>query len=128
MKQKRQLAILNLVSFKRIQTQQELSEELANLGLETTQATVSRDIQELGLIRNRAGYKLVLFNDYITAVETVQFLTVVRTAVGCANLVARAIDERELPGVVGTLAGDDTIIVVHPDPDSAAAFKKFVVG
>ncbi|TMD51418.1 MAG: arginine repressor, partial [Chloroflexi bacterium] len=47
MKQKRQLAILNLVSFKRIQTQQELSEELANLGLETTQATVSRDIQEL---------------------------------------------------------------------------------
>jgi len=70
----------------------------------------------------------VLFTDYITAVETVQFLTVVRTAAGCANLVARALDERELPGVVGTLAGDDTIIVVHPDPKSAAAFHRFLNG
>jgi len=128
MKQKRHLAILNLVSHKHIHTQQELTEELARLGLETTQATVSRDIQELGLIRNKAGYKPVLFTDYITAVETVQFLTVVRTAAGCANLVARALDERELPGVVGTLAGDDTIIVVHPDPKSAAAFHRFLNG
>jgi len=127
-KQKRHLAILNLVSNKRIHTQQELTDELARLGMETTQATVSRDIQELGLIRNKAGYKPVLFTDYITAVETVHFLTVVRTAAGCANLVARAIDERELPGVVGTLAGDDTIIVVHPDPDSAAAFHRFLNG
>ena len=61
-------------------------------------------------------------------VETVQFLTVVRTAAGCANLVARALDERELPGVVGTLAGDDTIIVVHPDPKSAVAFHHFLNG
>ena len=128
MKQKRHLAILNLGSHKHIHTQQELTEELARLGLETTQATVSRDIQELGLIRNKAGYKPVLFTDYITAVETVQFLTVVRTAAGCANLVARALDERELPGVVGTLAGDDTIIVVHPDPKSAAAFHRFLNG
>ena len=128
MKQKRQLAILNLVSFKRIQTQQELSEELANLGLETTQATVSRDIQELGLVRTRTGYRPVLFTEYITGVDSVQFLTVVRTAVGCANLVARAIDERELPGVAGTVAGDDTIIVVHPDPAAAAAFKQFLNG
>jgi transcriptional regulator of arginine metabolism len=127
-KQKRQLAILNLVSYKRIQTQQELTDELARIGLETTQATVSRDIQELGLVRNKTGYKPVLFTDYITAVDTVQFLTVVHTAVGCANLVARAIDERELPGVVGTLAGDDTIIVVHPDPKAAEAFHHFLNG
>ena len=51
-----------------------------------------------------------------------------KTSVGCANLVARALDERELPGVTGTLAGDDTIIVVHPDPDSAKAFNKFLNG
>ncbi len=129
MKQKRQVAILNLVSRgKSIQTQQELTDELAKMGLDTTQATVSRDIQELGLIRTKTGYKPVLFTDYITSVDTVQFLTVVKTSAGCANLVARAIDERELPGVTGTLAGDDTIIVVHPDAASARAFHKFLNG
>jgi transcriptional regulator of arginine metabolism len=129
MKQKRQVAILNLVSRgKSIQTQQELTDELAKMGLDTTQATVSRDIQELGLIRTKSGYKPALFTDYVTSVETVQFLTIVKTSVGCANLVARALDERELPGVTGTLAGDDTIIVVHPDAASAKAFQKFLNG
>ncbi len=129
MKQKRQVAILSLLSQgKRIHTQQDLTDELAKIGLETTQATVSRDIQELGLIRTKTGYKPVLFTDYIVSVESVQFLTVVRTAVGCANLVARALDERELPGVSGTLAGDDTIIVVHPDAASAKAFHSFLNG
>jgi transcriptional regulator of arginine metabolism len=128
MKQKRQLAILNLVSHSRIHTQQELTEKLGRMGLETTQATVSRDIQELGLIRNKTGYKPVLFTDYVLSVEVVHFLTVVKTSVGCANLVARAIDERELPGVTGTLAGDDTIIVVHPDPAAAKAFHRFLDG
>jgi transcriptional regulator of arginine metabolism len=128
MKHKRHLAILHLVSNTSIHTQQELTEQLAKLGVDTTQATVSRDIQELGLIRTKTGYKPVLFTDYIVSVETVQFLTVVKTSVGCANLVARALDERELPGVTGTVAGDDTIIVVHPDPESARAFISFIHG
>jgi transcriptional regulator of arginine metabolism len=128
MKQKRHLAILNLVSHSRIHTQHELTEKLGRLGVDTTQATVSRDIQELGLIRTKTGYKPVLFNDYIVSVEVVQFLTLVKTSVGCANLVARAIDERDLPGVTGTLAGDDTIIVVHPDPAAARAFHRFLNG
>jgi len=134
MKQKRQVAILNLVSRGAglrgggLHTQQDLTDELAKMGLETTQATVSRDIQELGLIRTKTGYKPALFTDYVVSVVTVQFLTVVKTSVGCANLVARALDERELPGVTGTLAGDDTIIVVHPDAPSAKAFHKFLNG
>ncbi|MDQ6918768.1 MAG: hypothetical protein M3Z98_05350 [Candidatus Dormibacteraeota bacterium] len=128
MKQKRHLAILHVVSNSQIHTQQELTERLGRMGLDTTQATVSRDIQELGLVRTKTGYKPVLFTDYIQSVESVEFLTVVKTSVGCANLVARAIDERELPGVTGTLAGDDTIIVVHPDPVSAKAFHKFLNG
>jgi len=129
MKQKRHVAILNLVSQgKGIHTQNDLTAELSKMGLDTTQATVSRDIQELGLLRTKTGYKPALFTDYITSVETVQFLTVVKTSVGCANLVARALDERELPGVTGTLAGDDTIIVVHPDAASAGAFHKFLNG
>jgi transcriptional regulator of arginine metabolism len=127
-KQKRQLAILSLVASRPVHTQQELTDALGELGLETTQATVSRDIQELGLARTRGGYKPVLFTDYVTAVEAVQFLTVVKTNPGCANLVARAIDERELPGVVGTVAGDDTIIVVHPDPAEATRFREFLGG
>jgi transcriptional regulator of arginine metabolism len=127
-KQKRHLAILTVLGERPVHTQQELTEALTAMGLETTQATVSRDIQELGLVRTRTGYRPVIFTDYITGVDSVQFLTVVRTAVGCANLVARAIDERELPGVLGTVAGDDTIIVVHPDPASAKAFGSFIRG
>ena len=125
-KQKRQMAILNLVSRRPIHTQQELTEALGGLGLETTQATVSRDIQEMGLVRTRTGYKPALFTDYVTGVESVDFLTVVRTSPGCANLVARAIDERALPGVVGTVAGDDTIIVVHGDRSAAGRFRGFL--
>ena len=81
MKQKRHMAILNLVSQGTIHTQNDLAAQLAKMGLDTTQATVSRDIQELGLIRNKTGYKLP-FTDYITSVATVQFLTVVKTSVG----------------------------------------------
>jgi transcriptional regulator of arginine metabolism len=128
MKQKRHLAILHVVSNHHIHTQQELTDQLAKLGLETTQATVSRDIQELGLVRTKIGYKPVSFTDYVLSVDSVQFLSIVKTTVGSANLVARAIDERELPGVTGTLAGDDTIIVVHPDTASADAFRKFLNG
>jgi transcriptional regulator of arginine metabolism len=127
-KQKRHLAILSVLGERPVHTQQELTEALNEMGLDTTQATVSRDIQELGLVRTKAGYRPVLFTDYITGVDSVQFLTVVRTAVGCANLVARAIDERDMPGVLGTVAGDDTIIVVHPDPESARAFNHFLHG
>ena len=128
MKQKRQVAILNLIRARPIHTQQELTDALAREGLETTQATVSRDIQELGLIRSKGGYSPVVFTEYVTGVQTIEFLTVVHTNPGCANLVARAIDERELPGVVGTLAGDDTIIVVHPNRRAATAFKGFLSG
>jgi transcriptional regulator of arginine metabolism len=120
------MAILNLVSRRPIHTQQELTEALGELGLDTTQGTVSRDIQEMGLVRTRTGYKPALFTDYIAGVESVEFLTVVRTNPGCANLVARAVDERALPGVVGTVAGDDTIIVVHLDRSAAERFREFL--
>ena len=128
MKHKRHEAILRVIRSEHIATQQDLTAALATQGLNTTQATISRDIQELGLIRTKAGYKPVLFTDYVLAVQTVEFLTVVRTAPGCANLVAHAVDERDLPGVVGTLAGDDTIIVIHPDRKAASAFRGFLQG
>jgi len=128
MKQRRHAAILGLIGSEHIETQQDLTAALNRQGVSTTQATVSRDIQELGLMRTRAGYKPVLFTDYVVGVQTVEFLTVVRTAPGCANLVAHAIDAKDLPGVAGTLAGDDTIIVVHPDRPAAIAFQGFFKG
>lgn len=125
-KRARQEAILRLVGVQPIHTQGELTGELVRAGFAATQATVSRDIQELGLLRTRAGYKAGAFSEQIVRVSGVEFLTVVQTRVGGANLVARAIDERELPEVLGTVAGDDTIIVVHPDRKAAARFREFL--
>ena len=128
MKHKRHEAILGLVRSEPIATQQDLTAALAKRGFTTTQATVSRDIQELGLFRGKGGYRPGLFTEYIVSVQVVEFLTVVRTAPGCANLVAKAVDEKSLPGVVGTVAGDDTIIVIHPDGAAARAFQGILQG
>jgi transcriptional regulator of arginine metabolism len=124
----RQRAILELVKSRSIHTQEELVQELRRLDHPVTQATVSRDIRELGLTREpgplgsryaargalglRAGQVL---RDFITAVEGVQFMAVVHTPPGTANLVAVAIDEAGWPEVLGTVAGDDTVFVVSPD-------------
>ena len=125
-KRARQEAILRTVAHHPIRTQAELTAELRRSGIVATQATVSRDIQELGLLRTRTGYKPGTFGDQIVRVSGVEFLTVVQTGVGGANLVARAIDERELPEVLGTGGGDDTIIVVHPDRKAGARFREFL--
>ena len=97
-------------------TQQELADALAERGFAATQATVSRDIQELGLYRTGEGYRagspLTTVSDLVRSITRVQFLAVIRTPPGTANVVARTIDESQLDGVAGTVAGDDTIIVV----------------
>ena len=124
----RQRAILELVRSRPIHTQVELVQELRRLDHSVTQATVSRDIRELGLTREpgplgsryaargalglRAGQVL---RDFITSVEGAQFMAVVHTPPGTANLVAVAIDEAGWPEVLGTVAGDDTVFVVSPD-------------
>lgn len=112
-KQQRHQAILQLIAARAIHTQQELAEALG-----TTQATVSRDIQELGLVRTAAGYRSGngAFAEHVRSFEVVGFLAVVRTYPGAAAIVAREIDEAELPGVVGTIAGDDTLFAVLQGP------------
>jgi len=119
LKERRQRAILDLVRREPVHTQQELAAALAGLGVETTQATVSRDIQERGLVRTAAGYqpgaRSSVVNELVLSVTQVEFLMVVRTPPGTANLVARAIDESGLEGVTGTVAGDDTLIAVLAD-------------
>jgi len=129
-KDDRQRAILELVRRRPVHTQQELARALAERGISATQATVSRDIQELGLVRNVDGYAVgrppTLLSELVLAITKVQFLLVVRTPSGTANLVARAIDESELGGVAGTVAGDDTIIVVLEDDAAAEDVRRFL--
>ena len=129
-KQRRQAAILDLVGRNRIRSQQELAAALASLGVAATQATVSRDVQELGLVRTAEGYRAAGGRTFppglVVDVKVVQFLAVVKTPPGTANLVAYAIDNAELPGVVGTVAGDDTIIAVLADPEAAGPLRRLL--
>jgi transcriptional regulator of arginine metabolism len=127
-KAQRHSAILQLVNGGKAHTQQEIAAALARRGMRATQATISRDIQELGLVRSGAGYRssAALVRELVLSVELVQPLAVIRTPPGTANLVARRIDEAELPGVVGTVAGDDTIIAVLRQPGAGRALKQLL--
>ncbi len=136
----RQRAILDLVKSRPIHTQEELVRELRRLDHPVTQATVSRDIRELGLLREpgpsgsryavRGGLGLragQVLRDFITSVDGVQFMSVVRTPPGTANLVAVAIDEAGWPEVVGTVAGDDTVLVISPDVRTRRALEQRLI-
>jgi transcriptional regulator of arginine metabolism len=132
-KDRRQQAIMALVGKAPIHTQQELAEALALQGLPATQATVSRDIQELGLVRTSAGYRpaglvSAAFQEQVLGVELVEFLMLVKTRPGHAGMVGYAIDDAALPGVAGTVAGDDTIIVVLRERDAAAGLRRLLTG
>jgi transcriptional regulator of arginine metabolism len=130
-KDDRRRAIMELVRSRPVHTQSELAEALAGLGFPTTQATISRDIQEMGLVRTGSGYRVgpppaLLAPELVLSVRQVEFLLVVRTPPGTANFVARAIDESDLEGVAGTVAGDDTLLVVLEDRDAAEPVRRFL--
>ncbi len=139
-KSRRHAAILDLVQREPVHTQQELAEALAQLGLATTQATVSRDIQELRLVRTPEGYRpdsgpaavseaaLATMREHVRDMTVVEFLAVIHTGPGTANLVAYNIDRARLQGVVGTVAGDDTIIAVLSDQEAAGPLRRLLVG
>src|SRR5512143_3834589 len=119
--------ILRLIKAKRISTQEKLADELGALGIETTQVTLSRDMRELGLVKTPDGYKQVglaplpaedfasVAAEHLTDVRLAQILLVLKTRPGHANALAVALDENPWPEIVGTVAGDDTILVVTPD-------------
>jgi transcriptional regulator of arginine metabolism len=130
MKEERQRAILELVRDRPVQTQQELARALTERGFTATQATVSRDIQELGLVRTGSGYQpgspVSAVSELVISMTQVEFVEVIRTPPRTANLVARAIDESAMPGVAGTLAGDDTILAVLSDRQAAERLRSFL--
>jgi len=127
-KEQRHRAILTLVNRGAVHTQQEIAEGLARRGLRATQATVSRDIQELGLVRSGAGYRIAaaLVRELVLSVELVPPVAVIKTPPGTANMVARRIDEAGLPGIAGTVAGDDTIIAVLRQRSAGKALKELL--
>ena len=124
----RQSAILALVNRGSAHTQQEIAAALARKGMRATQATISRDIQELGLVRSGAGYRssAAMVRELVLSVELIDPMAVIRTPPGTANLVARRIDEAALPGVAGTVAGDDTIIAVLRKRGAGRALKELL--
>ncbi|MDD5016475.1 MAG: arginine repressor [Eubacteriales bacterium] len=129
MKQGRQGIILEVIDKYDVETQDELSAILKEKGYEVTQATISRDIKELKLVKVQSAngtYKYAasgkeqmgkldvfkrVFRDTVISVEPAASLVVVRTMTGSANAAAEAIDELELDDVAGTIAGDNTIFV-----------------
>lgn len=142
MKARRQAVILELVDAEALHSQEQLRRRLRRRGFDTTQATISRDIKELGLVKRAAdgAYQrqgveapspesalLALARaaaEYLGRVERVDHLVVIRTGVGQAQPLALAIDRAGLDGAVGTIAGDDTILVIARDARRAAALMK----
>jgi transcriptional regulator of arginine metabolism len=132
-KARRQNQIVRLIRQKRIHTQEELAKELGAVGIQATQVTLSRDMRELRLAKTTEGYVQVLpaapkGPDFLTVaaeflqdIRMAQNLLVLRTSPGNANAVAVALDREDWPEVVGTIAGDDTILIVAPDNPTAAA-------
>jgi transcriptional regulator of arginine metabolism len=143
MKARRQAVILDVIQRAPVRSQEQLRRSMRGAGFNVTQATLSRDIRELGLVKGGAdgAYQLppsrtqpnghaaqsLLHRaaaEYLTRVDRVQQLVLLRTGPGQAQLLGVAIDGARLPEVVGTLAGDDTILVITRDARHARALVK----
>src|SRR5579884_2884377 len=129
----RHAAIRDLVASEEIYSQDEMRRKLYRQGHRVTQATLSRDIHELRLVKTSEGYKLPqdeaedaflpsverLIREFVYEAVTAQNLVVVKTSAGSAQPVSAAIDAEEWDEVVGTIGGDDTILVIAPDAKQA---------
>ena len=122
--------ILKLIRGQAISTQEELAAELKRTGVAATQVTLSRDIRELGLVKTPDGYRQMarqssgpdlntILAEFLQDVRVAQNLLVLKTSPGHASTLAIALDQEEWDDVVGTIAGDDTVLVIAPDADMA---------
>jgi transcriptional regulator of arginine metabolism len=129
----RQKAIVTVLDKGPVASQEDLQRALRKYGFKVGQATLSRDIHELGLIKTGEGYAQAnedfsdpslppvsrMVREFVLGVRVAQNLLVVKTAIGSAQPVAAALDGEDWPESVGTIAGDDTILIVCPDKKSA---------
>lgn len=147
MKTKRHEAILKIISENEIYTQEGIQAHLKEQGYDVTQATVSRDIKSLDLVKvitpegkycyaqklsEQARKKTVkfrsIFVEAVINVDSAQNIVVVKCHVGMGNAACAAIDMMELAGVVGTLAGDDTVFILMRDEQQAKALAAKIDG
>jgi transcriptional regulator of arginine metabolism len=145
-RRERQTAILELVRDRALSTQAEVAAALKDAGFEVVQTTVSRDIADLGLVKVRAPSGRLVYappgttdtdrlralgaamRRYAISAEAAGTLVVLTTPSGYANALAQAIDEAGHPGVAGTVAGDNTILVVVRDGTPASALRDELSG
>ena len=141
MKNNRQAMILEIISQENIETQEQLLSRLQARGITSTQATISRDIKQMHLSKRPAGQAVyryavsdnrnrlnfaeklrTIFRESITSIAYAQNIVVIKTMPGLASAACSALDNMELPYVVGSLAGDDTAFLLMKDTESAEAF------
>jgi transcriptional regulator of arginine metabolism len=145
-RRERQNAILSLVRERALSTQAEVAAALKETGFDVVQTTVSRDIGDLGLVKVRAPSGRLVYappgttdtdrlralaaamRRYAVGLEAAGTLVVVTTPSGYANALAQAIDEAGHPGIAGTVAGDNTILVVARDGAPAAVLRDELAG
>ena len=141
MKSQRQAKIMEIISNRNVETQEQLLEELMQAGFRCTQATISRDIKELRIVKELTSFGTyrytaatdeisgtfssrlnTIFRQCITNFDYAQNMIVIHTLPGLASAAASAIDAMNMSVVLGSIAGDDTVFVVMRDTNAAAAF------
>lgn len=141
MKSNRQAKIMEIISTTNVETQEQLLRELQNAGFASTQATISRDIKELRIVKELTSlgtYRYTtaarevpnsflsrlntIFRECVTNFDYAQNMVVIHTLPGLANAAASALDAMKMSVMLGTLAGDDTVFVIMRDTNAAAAF------
>lgn len=132
---------MEIISTHNVETQEQLQEELQNAGFRCTQATISRDIKELRIVKELTSFGTyhyttsstelsgsfssrlnMIFRECITGYDYAQNMIVIHTLPGLANAAASAVDAMNMSVVLGTLAGDDTVFIVMRDNNAAAVF------
>ena len=143
LKERRQKAVADLIRANALGSQDEVATRLAGLGFEVTQATVSRDLEQLGALKvrrdGRISYALPdqlspngaapsrlgsVLRDWVRSIDIAATMAVLRTPPGSAHLVGVALDESAIPEIVGTICGDDTIFVAVRDVVSAPSLAQ----
>lgn len=141
MKTQRQAKILEIVTTRDVETQEQLLQELQDAGFYSTQATISRDIKELRIVKELTSFGTyryttsskevsgtfstrlnTIFRECVTGFDYAQNIVVIHTLPGLASAAGSAVDAMNMSFVLGTLAGDDTVMIVMRDTNAAAAF------
>lgn len=141
MKSKRQAKIMEIISTTNVETQEQLLQALQKAGFQSTQATISRDIKELRIVKEMTsvgsyryttvsrevpngflGKLNTFFRESVTDFDYAQNIIVIHTLPGLAGAAASALDAMKISVILGTLAGDDTVFLVMRDSNTAAAF------